>query len=308
MSKITFKLFGKSEKGGYSMKNINLGQLYKKARIDRGLSLKNAGQGVLSKSTLSDFERNNTDIKFSSFQGLLKNLNITFHELLLVENDHELESFAKTWEQAKKDYYSGNIKALRGLLKRQEFNLKNQEIEVIYDKLNYLQLKNIASRLDESLILSSSEKEEIIDYLNKVRHWNYYDTTLYSNILDTLTTEAILDLSEKVVTRSGTFNAIPGHKQLIIGVLVNTTVTLVNRGKITEAIQFGKQAEGLVDETELFWRLKLHFTNGEIDYYQGNHEAGKEKMLAVVDICEKIGSPNLAASYYEDYGDLIKKF
>jgi len=288
------------------MKKLSLGKSFRRARENRGLNQAKAGEGVIAKSTLSDFENEKTDIKSSNILGLLRNLNISFQELLYIGNDYELEGFTKIWIQAYKHYYEKNIRALRSLLQREKANLDDQNLSIIYDELNYLQLKNLVSRIDSSFALSSSEKNKVIDYLNSTKYWTYYDLALYGNILDVFDSENIQILSDKIVLRTSFFKSIPENKRLIAEVLVNTMSEFLNRGELNRAIHFQKQVENELEETDVFVRVIFLFVMGELEHYKGM-SSGREKMQAAIDIFDRIGSQRIADQYQKNYDRIIKK-
>ncbi|WP_143804928.1 helix-turn-helix domain-containing protein, partial [Oenococcus oeni] len=62
------------------------GQTFKELRIAKGVSLSNAAKNVVSKSFLSRFERDQSNIVFDKLYLLLLNINVSVEEFVYINN------------------------------------------------------------------------------------------------------------------------------------------------------------------------------------------------------------------------------
>lgn len=290
------------------MENIDFGKTFKQIRKDRGLTLEEVSYNVMSRSTLSDFENKNKDIRFSNMRGLLDNMNMAYYEMLYIHNEFELNKVQSVWQQILKYYNERNISALKSLLKRLEAEYGESEIKSIYDRLNYLQWKNIVSKLDKKYRLSRVEGKEIADYLLRLTYWNTYDTTLFINVLEIFKTERLVELSNLIIRKTSQFEEIPSHKQMIVVLLSNTANQLISRGEFCEGQKFLKQAEERVSEMEVYERLRLNFIRGELEYAEGDVSEGIKKMEFVMETFRGLGCHFIADGFQEDYERTKEKF
>jgi transcriptional regulator with XRE-family HTH domain len=61
---------------------MNEGQLFRKLRKDRGLSLEQVADEMNSVSFISKFEKGNSNISMHRLERLLQNINVSFEEFL----------------------------------------------------------------------------------------------------------------------------------------------------------------------------------------------------------------------------------
>ncbi len=67
----------------------------KEIREDKGISQKQASKGALSQSNYSKFENGLIDITYTSFIGVLENLDIVFEELMFIHNGYNFSEKEK---------------------------------------------------------------------------------------------------------------------------------------------------------------------------------------------------------------------
>lgn len=95
---------------------VDMGNLFKKIRLSKKLSLKDVAGDYLSVSFLSKFERGESEISLSRFFLLLENLDVSIEEFYgLVSKDNPTNT-EELLEHVSKAFYQNNIIALRKYL------------------------------------------------------------------------------------------------------------------------------------------------------------------------------------------------
>ncbi len=68
------------------------GKTIRKIREEKGYTMQQLSDGILSTSFLSKFERGNSDISISYFFQILERLSLSYDEFLFVHNDFKLDN------------------------------------------------------------------------------------------------------------------------------------------------------------------------------------------------------------------------
>ena len=283
------------------------GKIFRILRKDRGLTQKQAAFGVMSNKTLSEFELGKHEIKLQDFLGIINNLHISLEEFEYLLNEYELNNFRKTLANAINFYDAQKIKPLKRLINHEFPKHKIAKLST-FDYLNYLMLKSMANAIDnEEVSFSTQEKNKIINYLKSIKNWNYYELTLYANTMRVLDDNAVVALSNAVVTNTTYYEKIPKNKYLIVDILLNTVIAFINRKQINQANHFKQLLEKNLDAQSFYTKTILLFLEGVIDFYNGNEVIGKRKMEKGLDILENLDGDRLTDTYQNIFDVVTKK-
>lgn len=200
---------------------MNEGQLFRKLRKDRGLSLEQVADEMNSVSFISKFEKGNSNISMHRLERLLQNINVSFEEFLYLRELDNVPNLNQT------------LKVLRGYL-TSDFYFSLAEIMEIISSINEIGFKEgikrmqtfkanmnpkiswqkfvsiycdiciyiYKSNLDESdeLEAGSVMKEinylskPIVSYLYKVEDWGVFEVLLFRMFFFSFTAEQVSHL------------------------------------------------------------------------------------------------------------------
>lgn len=131
----------------------NLGQILKKIREAKGLSLYNIANDEISTSQLSRFENGYTDITLSKLLSVLKTLDVSLEEFMyLGRGFHKMSNF-EVIDKINNYFYKNNSPALRRLL----INCIENEEEKLSKKLTIILIKLKLQEIEKDNIVTSEE-------------------------------------------------------------------------------------------------------------------------------------------------------
>lgn len=278
-----------------------LGNGFRNARKNLGLTVMDIAGEHRSKGSMSDFETGKGDMPVSLFYYFIQKMRITFSELKFLSNNYELDEFSKIWSEIVKLCYDKNESAVTLLMLRTERKVD----EGNFDELDYIMLKQIASYTYSEFILSTREKKKVITHLKKKKDWCNRDLVLYANTLTAFDVETVKELSETVVARTAFYKSIPENKKLVAQILLNTITTLLKGDELPTAIKVQNQVRDLLDDDNAYERIVFIFVCGMIDYYRGDIENGVLLMKETIEIFHRIGSVESAQRYQASYDEIV---
>lgn len=284
----------------------NYGKIFREFRKDRGVSMEKLGEGLISQTTLSDFETGKSAIPLHIFYELLKRMNVTLQEFQHCVNEYEPTNFFKTLNLAKDCFDERDHQVVKGLLLREKTNSLNTKSH--YDRFNYLQLKAIISLAHVDEKLTFKEKKEIQDYLFSIEKWTYNDLALYSNTMSSFNPEQIIMLSQEMIKRADYYNKIRENKKLVAQILLNSTNELLEHSKIEDAAFFNNQADSLLTEENVYEKAICVFNKGVIDYARGRRDIGREKMEEAIKVFELARCYKIAQKFQDSYEKAVEIF
>ena len=91
------------------------GETIRIIREQKGYTIRQIAEGILSISFLSKFERGDSDISVSYFFQILERLTLSYEEFLYVHNDFQLENFETFFDKAEQAYINRDLDQLRNL-------------------------------------------------------------------------------------------------------------------------------------------------------------------------------------------------
>ncbi|QQZ09006.1 helix-turn-helix domain-containing protein [Heyndrickxia vini] len=165
------------------------GATLKNIRKQKGLTQKEVYTGVVSKSFYSDVEADKYSVSVDKFQGLLKNLNISFEEFFYFHNQMDLSD---TQELEKKidDYYKqGKFEELFSIY-QEYYSSNSREIRYLASKAYLLVLITNSNFYN----FSRDPLNEIISNLESTKSWTLNEIKLAKLVL--------LSIPEKKMTES----------------------------------------------------------------------------------------------------------
>lgn len=262
---------------------MNFGSTFQKLRQSRQISMDELAGPVISKSQISRFENNNTDVSFRKLRYLVESLNMTMDEFFNYCDDFEVSDSAQYLLQLEHHYGNGDIKALQDLYQEEKAQLEAtnlSKLEQSKHKMSLIITKSFLNNFDpKTYTLSEEELAFITDYLFSVEFWGRYEIYLLStishlmlfNVLKVLTTE-ILD--SKSYYRSSTEN-----RRLVCRLGINTLIVSLSRRDLSQAKFFFQKLKPIILlEQDYLEKNAFLFCNGWIHVLSGDITTGQKMM------------------------------
>lgn len=283
------------------------GRTIRKIREEKGYTIQQLSEGILSTSFLSKFERGNSDITVSYFLKILEKLSLSYDEFLFVHNDFNLDNFEVFFDKAEQAYVSRDLSkliALKGVHLE-----KWRTTNIAAYRCNTLVLDVLISILKDEFVSAEKEAVEFLfDYLFKVEVWGYYELRLYSATMFLMQPEMVLTLSETAYAKSIYLRKLSKVNQIIIYILLNTLTYLLRHKKyLSECKVFiGYLDEISIPEKDLLSRNHLLYLQGIYEIQKGNQEKGIEDVQKAISMFRELGSTGLLIER-ENYLKIILK-
>jgi len=270
------------------------GKTIRKVREEKGYTLQQLSDGILSVSFLSKFERGDSDISVSYFFQILEKLSLSYDEFLFIHNDFKLDNFDTFFDKAEQAYVNRDLTQLRNL---KEAHLdKWRTTKIAAYRCNTLVLDVLISILsDESIEAEQEALEFLFDYLFKVEVWGYYELRLYNSTMHLMPFEMVMTLSKTAYEKSVLFRGFKKVHHMIIYILLNTLTYLLGPRKYVEEykIFLGYIDNISIPEKDLFSRNHLLYMQGIYEIKTGNKEKGIEIVNKAISMFRELGSTGL---------------
>jgi len=287
------------------------GETFRKIREEKGYSMKQVAEGIVSISFLSKFERGDSDISLSLFVQLLDRLFLSFDEFEFLHLDHKTSEMERFFQASNQAYLSRDLKSLR-ILKEEELEKWRRT------KLDPYRCNAIMIQVYEGIIkeVETTAREEDLDflyhYLFKVEVWGYYELFLYNSTILLLQPEMVLHLSDIVYKNRKKVEDHKKLKDLMIRIFLNTLIFLTGGENPDflyqkECLRFFNYLEEIdIPEEDLAARNEVIYLQGIYLLRIGQRKEGKEKIEESIERLQSLGA-HQSAKYREDYYKLLKE-
>ncbi|WP_427108066.1 helix-turn-helix domain-containing protein [Lysinibacillus xylanilyticus] len=278
----------------------NLGFIFRDIRMDKGYSLKDIADGILSVSFLSKFERGDSDISLSKFYLLLERLNMTLDEFSFISNDYNLTQVETLMKNVRNAYENNNINLLYKLEQEEiymwkKYNLSNH-------RYNSIMIRALAYDLNKQLELNQEDITLLNEYLFKVENWGFYETMLFGNSMSILSIDSIIIFSKEILIKTQLYSRIRKNKEKLIRVLLNTIFYCIESKRPLSALHFIISVEKILERhSDLYFeKVKLLYLNGIYKIISGNSNVGIDMSNKAIQIMNALGDIN-AVNNHEIY-------
>ncbi|MDV2581727.1 helix-turn-helix domain-containing protein [Alkalibacillus haloalkaliphilus] len=292
---------------------MNYGQTFREIRENKGYTLKEVSEGIVSVSFLSKFERGESEISIQNIHALLDRLKVTFEEFLFFHNNNQPSELEAFFNRAHEYYLKRDLQSLQKMHDEQmalweKYKVKPYRCQAVILKI----YENIIS--DKMIDEERDGLKELIDYLFNVEVWTLYELRLYSKTILVLDEKMIETLSKTAYKKSKQYQGLPKIRETVNNILLNTIIYLigpVNQPKKLvneQSIQyFFEMVEGNCLETDLLLKTNIIQLKGMYEVKKGNREAGLKMVDRAIEVFKDLQAPHLAKDA-ERYSNLMLKY
>ncbi|WP_415579176.1 helix-turn-helix domain-containing protein [Filibacter tadaridae] len=282
------------------------GETVRRIREQKGYTMQQLAEGILSVSFLSKFERGESDISLSYIIRLLERLSLTFEEFFYLHDSvgpGELEHF---FDKANEAYVNRDLEQLTQLRKIALDKWEIHGLETFRCNLVMLGVYECIIR-GEKTTSTGDSLEFLYAYLFEVEIWGYYELRLYNSTMFLMPPEMVITLSKNAFEKSSRFGKLKKTDKTIIAILMNT-LTYMMGGAVPYVEQykvFLGYLESLdIPEDDLYIRNTQLQIKGIYEIKIGNRVKGIDMVQKTISIFTDLGSNELAATA-ENYLNIV---
>lgn len=214
---------------------LELGQVLKGIRLNRGYSQVTASHKIVSQGVYSKVEAGTRDLDAVAFLKIANRMNVTPEEIEFISNDYEYNDKQKIVNQFFELNYNHPDKLKD--IKEQIMNYLKKEDDV--------ELREIYLLCEALLIVSNDldfeEARKVIEpistRLKAYNEWYLYDIRLINMILSMYPLETTIEFSKKVLQRLEDYDKYEGVDQLKDIFNINLSFLYIKTGKPREGLE-----------------------------------------------------------------------
>lgn len=285
----------------------NLGEIFKKIRNTKNLTLQEVAGEDFSVSMLSKFENGKTEISAEKLNKALSNMRVSIEEFYYLAQGLENDEFINLYSKSKRYKNKGNLEGLKKLYQL-ELNLFENKKYGKYHLLNSIIIANEINSLDEKFVIPKEHLKILHDYLFGIDMWGQYEMILMSSIVSFTNARIYMNYAREMIKNVDYL--------INVGSILNSVQIVVLHGLslcIEEDYEFGvdyfykKSKEYILGSRDVHMVIVFMFFEGEYYIYKGNIEKGKEKIEKGIEIFKSIGDFNSVNYYQKAYNNILKK-
>ncbi|OQO69765.1 transcriptional regulator [Enterococcus villorum] len=264
---------------------MEIWELLKKLRIDRGIYQKKLAYNITTRDTLSRYENGKNSIPFVILLRLLDRLNITMDEFILYlevdsvrDKNKKIKKFINDVKENK-----GSRKYTSEILRRKAYTTQN-----IVDIRNYLLIKTFDwyALPREKRKLNKNDKEYLdhfANYLEKVNEWGRFEMISFSSLLFLFNTNYISQRLKEIEKKISKYSDFEIFHSILSSLYNNAFLLMLERKNICFSKQYLQKLK-TIQHRSLFAKntqISVQFYKALIFYIEKNNKDGRKRMIEI---------------------------
>ena len=278
---------------------MKFGETFKQIRLTRKYSIEALADERVSKSTISRFERLESDITFDKLVVLLNKMQVSIGEFMfLSEKDSEINAL----NQLPKFILGKDLEQLQLLMEQmwreyEKDGIIYRKVSAILIEVHYNHL--VKKEIEEDRLLF------LTDYLFQCEVWTQFDLFILGNSIEYLPLSTSIVLTKELIKKTSLFQGNRLVFETVINILINTSLVCMKENKLSIAQELISELQALdIDETYFFERVLIKFVFGSYLVKCGNVIEGEREVNESLQVMRLLGANKLEESflvYYHDY-------
>lgn len=273
------------------------GAVFHELRVSRGLSIVELMDDLVSKSTISRFERMESDITFEKLVHLLNKLKVSMDEFVYLTSEKQQKT--SSLELLSKTILDNDTPALRKLIDNEWTTFT--ETTDIYSRLIATALECHYKSMIGEKVSFNSNLQFLADYFFRCNLWTQFDVVLFSDSMSYLPVDTAIVISKEIAKKTKKFHNNRQSLETIINTLENITLVCLENDRIDDAKKFLAIIDQLdMDETFVLERVILKFVKGIYMIKIGESDEGNrlaEESLNAMHLSEALGFERIFSQY-----------
>ncbi|MDR1606676.1 MAG: helix-turn-helix domain-containing protein [Streptococcaceae bacterium] len=275
------------------------GQIYKTLRQNKHISLREASGDIVSKSQLSRFENNLSELSFSKVLDILDNINVSYDEYMyLVRNYQRNEQilFFETVGRLEKLRKFDDLYALYMTEKE-----KNRKFYSKFSDLRLIAVKMVLNAHQKMAAPSPLEIEQLCDYLLSVVNWGQFELYLSLSAVAFVKLQTIKLFLEEIPQRIEFFQNSPENHRLLLMLYRNIIITSIVKKNQQLAQQVLQDYEASIQTSfDVNLHLEYKMLTAEYAFEFIDFQTGEQILSQVIEVYRNFGDLNTAELYQKE--------
>ncbi len=269
---------------------------FKTLRLDRGYSINDLADNILSPSALRKFEEGLVDPSFTKVLMLLDKMHLGADEFIKFSLPNYFPEYKAFLMEVGESYNDNDVKTMKRIYQR-ESDLFKENSEFFY-LISASTVAALIKNLEENFVIERSIIDNLSDYLMKVEIWGDFQILIFGNCSMIIPSKTIYLISKELFHKTKKLRSINDN-------LHNTIAALENGIEITSDRREYELARELLDllsdfnipSDELLLRFKFSFFKNL--FFKKQAEAVKLNHQLIEAL--RLMNSNQLASAYDEY-------
>lgn len=210
------------------------GKSIKKVRRNKGYTQKYVAENIISQSSYSKFEADQSDIHSTAYIQLLERLDMTVEEICFIDKGFKHEQAQKIINNFFSLPYN-DVTALEKVIVEINSFLKKQDNILLRDiKVICKALISLHTKKDINIVRKIVEP--VWNRLSKHNQWYLSEIRLINTILYFFPNETALEISNNIIKRLELYDGFRDSEKQIITFKINLTLLLIKEGDYFKAL------------------------------------------------------------------------
>ena len=278
---------------------MKFGETFKEIRLSRKYSIEALADQSVSKSTISRFERLESDITFDKLVALLNKMQVSIGEFMFLcekgTKKNGLNSFSKF-------IFENNEEELKKLMEQMWMDYEK-------DGITYRKVSAILIEIHYNRLVKKPIKEESVlfltDYLIQCEVWTQFDLFILGNTIEYLPPNTSIILTKELTKKTSLFHGNRLIFETVLNILINTSLVCIKENRLQAAQELISYLQGLdIDETYFFERVLIKFVFGSYLVRRGDVNEGEREVNDSLKVMKLLGANKLEENFrgfYEIY-------
>lgn len=190
------------------------GETIRKIREQKGFTMQQLAEDIVSVSFLSKFERGESDISFENIIRLLGKLSLTFEEFFFLHDNLNLDQLDYFFDKAEDAYVNRDLEQLKNLRKIASDKWEREGLKTY--RCTAIVLDVYESIINKEHIACDNERLNFLSsYLFEVEIWGYFELRLYNSTILLMPLEMVISFSKLAFEKSARFRNLKKIDKLI---------------------------------------------------------------------------------------------
>ncbi|WP_342471523.1 helix-turn-helix transcriptional regulator [Metasolibacillus sp. FSL H7-0170] len=218
---------------------MTYGTTLKLIRKNKGYSQQYLAKGILSQSSFSKFEHNQSDINFVAFHQLLERLNMTYNEFSFIHENFQKDPKAQLIQDFFSLSYNSKLE-LKKILAMIEDYLQHNE-DLFLEDLRIVCTALLHLWYEQGMENARELVSPIWERMSALHNWYIADFLLLNSILYVFPTETAIEISKNMLQRLKKYKQFEEVRHLKTSVQINVSLLLIKSEQYNEALQIINQ-------------------------------------------------------------------
>lgn len=283
----------------------NFGEIFKRFRESRGLTLQAISKSGISTSQLSRFENGETDLTITKFIHALDELNMPIEEFMYAAHDFQRDEINEILYRIQYYVTTRDLEGMKSLLISQLEKVDRREQ---FHNINVILIKIRLQDLSGKSYYTQKDISYLVDYLFSVDYWGNYELLIFGNTIDVLPHKTFMLMSREMCRRTDFYKELPTNRRLIATMLLNGFITCIENNHLIDALYFEKQLNQChFLETEVYEKLVFQYAKNLYKYKKTRDKTAIIEMRKCIAALKLAGSYHLASIYEQHLEKLLEE-